>query len=237
MLGWQSGSQSRADRILPCIANVASCMNAHIWTWKSFHSRFLLLIAHHLKWNYYHELSSISVLRSISLDKYNGLLYNFNNFNIFWIFAVLRSKLRPSCMQEVTLSMEQFIKYPLNSCSIDKMWFKTAVTLALTQFCPFPIEKALLLFYMYTNSISYFQRDFFLKSINKFVVYVMVQTLCQKLKIVIKVRFYECTVATHILWWTDKHIVQYYYQHLARIWAAWNMRAPKSPLLEIVFLS
>lgn len=120
-------------------------------------------------------------------------------------------------MQEVTLAMEPSIKYLLNTFSIDKMWFKTAVTLALTQFCPFPIEKALLLFYIYTNSISSFQIDFFLKSISKFVMYVVVQTLCQGLKIAIRVRFYDCTVATHILWWTDKHIVRYYYQHLARI--------------------
>lgn len=64
-------------------------------------------------------------------------------------------------MQEVTLAMEPSIKYLLNTFSIDKMWFKTAVTLALTQFCPFPVEKAFLLFYIYTNSISSFQIDFF----------------------------------------------------------------------------
>lgn len=94
MLGWQSGSQSRADRILPCITNVASCMNARIWTRTFFHSWFfLLLIARHLKQNDCHMLSSILVLCSISLDKYNGLLDNFNNFSIYWIFAVLRFKL------------------------------------------------------------------------------------------------------------------------------------------------
>lgn len=121
-------------------------------------------------------------------------------------------------MLEVTLPMEPFIKYLLNTFSIDKMWLKTAVTLTLIQFCPFPVEKTLLLFYIYPNSISYiFQIDFFLKSINKFVIYVVVQTLCQGLKIAIRVRFYDCTVATHFLWWTDKHIVWYYYQHLARI--------------------
>lgn len=66
-------------------------------------------------------------------------------------------------MLEVTLPMEPFIKYLLNTFSIDKMWFKTAATLALTQFCPFPVEKAFLLFYIYPNSISYFQIDFFFK--------------------------------------------------------------------------
>lgn len=38
-------------------------------------------------------LSSILVLCSISLDKYNGLLDNFNHFTIYCLFAVLRFKL------------------------------------------------------------------------------------------------------------------------------------------------
>lgn len=101
---WYLGDspQSRAeDRILPYITSVSSCVSTRIWTWTFLNSwYFLLHIAHHLKWNDCHILSSILVLCSISLAKYNGLLDNFNNFNIYWIFTVLEFKLRPSCMQD-----------------------------------------------------------------------------------------------------------------------------------------